>query len=98
MGRYGGKVFVVRKPKKKAEPSAPDFLDAINATAARAIREWMLAGGVNVHAPVKSMTEEQMKAIAAIAWSVYVCERAKSGVEAEPDPELEGQMDLWLGG
>jgi hypothetical protein len=88
----------VRKPKKKAEPSAPDFLDAINATAARAIREWMLAGGVNVHAPVKSMTEEQMKTIAAIGWSVYVCECAKNGAKAESDPEIEEQMDLWLGG
>ena len=88
------------KKQKKVEPPAPDFLDAINAAAAREIKEWMLAGGVNVHNAVKSMTETQMKAIAAIAWSVYVRElsiKRATIVAAEPD-SFESQMDLWLGG
>jgi hypothetical protein len=86
------------KKREKVEPAAPDFLDAINATAAREIREWMLAGGVNVHAPVKAMTEEQMKAIVAISWSVYERELSVHAALVTEAPELEGQMDLWLGG
>ncbi len=76
-----------------------DVIDEITAVAARAMAEWMKAGGVDIFKPIHTITATQMKVLAQIAWNTCVVEESKRRRKAFVlEPIDTDQLDLWMAG
>ncbi len=75
-----------------------DVIDEITALAARAMAEWMKAGGIDIYKPVHAITPAQMQILAKIAWDVCTVEYSKAAKAYVPEPVDVEQLDWLMGG
>jgi hypothetical protein len=87
-----------RSPHKQRSEKAPSeddvWLAATNEKCARAMARW-LKGTINIRRTIDSLTLEEMKALAGVAWSTMIVEISKrAAVAPESDAALITEMYL----